>query len=365
MQEDGGKPVCPVCSCQAASPGGPVRHGPAGLAGAGVVSGQRLGRYEIIDEIGRGGMGVVCRARDLSSGVTVAVKLLPPGLHTSRGHVRSFLHEAEAVQRLRHRGIAMIHEVGCHGGRYYFSMDLVAGRSLASIVKAGTLLPEEAARLISEAARAVAAAHRAGIVHRDINPRNIMVRPDGSAVVLDFGLSAFFGEPDEHQGLIVGTPAYMSPEQAWADPGEPVGPGADVYSLGAVLYEAVTGRPPYSGVDGPAVVARVLAGAPPPPRTFSPGLSPRLEGVILKAMARRCAARYGSADALADDLELYRVGDSVRAARPGLAVALRSRLWRLRRRLGRWLLPAFCVLAGLALLAGLCTCLLLWALRRS
>ncbi len=344
-----------------------LRHDyrPKPLAGSGVVPGQRLGRYEVVEEIGRGGMAVVCRARDLSSGETVALKLLPPHMHSSREHVRAFLREADAVRRLTHPGIAAMREVGCHGGRYYFAMEHVAGSSLAGIIEQGRLLPEEAARIVSEAARAAAAAHRAGLVHRDLKPKNIMVDSGGRTVVLDFGLSALFGEPDEHDGRVVGTPAYLSPEQAAAGRSGPVGPASDVYSLGAVLYEAITGQAPYSGVDGPAIVAQVLRSSPPPPRTFSPGLAPRLEGVILKAMARKPNERYASADALAEDLDRFRVGDSVRAEKPGLAVRLRSGFWKVRRRAGRWAFPAVCVLAGLVAVIYLVVLVVLHYLGRS
>jgi serine/threonine-protein kinase len=340
-------------------------YSPRPLPDSGVVPGQRLGRYEVLDEIGRGGMAVVCRGRDLSSGEEVAIKLLPPRLHSSREHVRAFLREAEAIRRLRHRGIAAVREVGCHGGRYYFAMERVEGAPLARIIERGRLLAEEAARIVAEAARAVAAAHRAGVIHRDLKPRNIMVAPDGRAVVLDFGLSAFYGEPDENRGMVVGTPAYISPEQARARSEEPVGPATDVYSLGAVLYEAVTGQAPYTGVDGPTVVARVLRSSPPPPRTFSPGLNPRLEGIILKAMARRPEDRYAGAAELAADLERFRTGGPVQARRPGLTVELRSGIWKVRRRAGKWLFAAACVLAGLAVLIYVVALVVLHYMSRS
>lgn len=338
---------------------------PKPLPGSGVVPGQRLGRYEILEEIGRGGMAIVCRARDLADGTSVALKLLPPRMHSSREHVRAFLREADAVQRLQHRGLAAIREVGCHAGRYYFAMEHVEGASLARVIERGKLLPEEAARIVAESARAVAAAHRSGVIHRDIKPKNIMVAPDGRAVVLDFGLSALYGEPDENEGRVVGTPAYISPEQARARTAEPVGPATDVYSLGAVLYEAVTGQAPYSGVDGPTIVARVLRSSPPPPRTFSPGLNPRLEGIILKAMARKPADRYGGAEELAADLERFRVGDSVRAGKPGLATGLRSGIWKVRRRFGKWAFVAVCFLAGLAIVAYVIALVVLHYLGRS
>jgi len=331
--------------------------------GAGVAPGQRLGRYEILEEIGRGGMAVVCKAREVTSGEEVALKLLPPALHSSREHVRAFLREAAAVGRLHHPGIAAVREVSCHQGRYFFAMEHVEGRSLSGVIAAGRLLPEEAGRIVAEVARAVAAAHRAGVFHRDLKPQNIMVRKDGRAAVLDFGLSALFGDRPADGDQIVGTPAYMSPEQARGR--AQLGPAGDVYSLGAVLYEAVTGAPPYGGVNSAAIVARVRAGAPPPPRTFSPGLSPRLEGIILKAMERDPAARYPTADALADDLERYRAGNSVRAEKPGLAVGLRSGLWKAGRRARRWAFPALCVLAGLVLLAYLVAMLVLHRLGRA
>jgi serine/threonine protein kinase len=327
-----------------------------------VAPGQRLGRYEIVREIGRGGMAVVCQARDVTNGEPVALKLLPPALHASGEHVRAFLREAEAAGRLRHPGIAGIREAGCHQGRYFYAMEFVEGRQLSSVIAAGRLLPEEAARIVAEAARAAGAAHRAGVFHRDLKPHNVMVRKDGRAVILDFGLSALPGDRGTEPGQIVGTPAYMSPEQARGR--AELGPAGDVYSLGAILYEAVTGQPPYGGVDAAAIVARVRSGPPPPPRAFAPGLAPRLEGIILKAMDRNPERRYATAEELAEDLDRYRAGDSVRADRPGASVALRSGYWKIARRARRWLFPAFCVLAGAALVAYIVAMIVLHYLGR-
>jgi len=324
---------------------------PRPLPDSGVVPGQRMGRYEIIDEIGRGGMSVVCKARDVSSGKFVALKLLPPRMHSSRDHVRAFLREAETVQRIRHPGIAQVQEIGCRGGRYFLAMEFVDGIPLNQAITRGRLLPEEAARIVAEAARATGTAHQAGILHRDLKPKNIMVTPAGRTVVLDFGLSAFYDQPEENDGRIVGTPAYISPEQARVERSSPLTPATDVYSLGAVLYESVTGVPPYSGVDSPTIVARVLQGPPPPPRTFSPGLNPGLEGIILKAMAREPGDRYESASALAEDLDRFRMGSTVLARKPGLSVQFRSDIWKTRRRYGKWVFPVLCVLLGLAVLA--------------
>ena len=349
---DGRAAACRACghSFHPSVPIMPVaKHRVAAAPGAGVTGGQRLGRYEILEEIGRGGMAVVCKARDVASGEPVALKLLPPALHSSEEHVSAFLREARAVSKFRHPGVAAIREVGCHQGRYFFAMEHVEGRQLSSIIAAGRLLPEEAARIVAETSRAVGAAHRAGVFHRDLKPQNVMVRRDGSAVILDFGLSALLGERQEETGQIVGTPAYMSPEQARGR--AQLGPAGDVYSLGAMLYEAVTGQPPYGGVDAAAIVARVRSGPPPPPRAFAPGLAPRLEGIILKAMERDPRRRYAAADELADDLDRYRAGDSVRADKPGAAVALRTGYWKAARRVRRWLFPALCILAGLAIAA--------------
>ena len=275
---------------------------------------RRMGDYELINELGRGGMGVVYRARQLSLGRTVALKMILRGDLASATEIGRFRAEAEASARLDHPNIVSIFEVGAHDGQPFFSMQYVAGTTLAQRVAQGPIPSGEAAALLIPVCRAVAAAHRAGVLHRDLKPSNVLIDDAGSPYVTDFGLAKQMASHDgsvshapgslTHSGAILGTPGYMAPEQAAGQRGS-VGPATDVYSLGAVLYAMLTGRAPFQAASPVDTVLLVLEQDPPLPRLLNPQADPDLELIALKALQKPADLRYPSADALADDLEAY------------------------------------------------------------
>ena len=211
-----------------------------------------FGGFELLEEIGRGGMGVVYKARQKELDRTVAVKMILDSYLASEEHIRRFHEEAKAAARVEHSNIVHIHEVGQWNDQHYFAMEYIAGDSLAQKVACGEIDPDQAALLVQRVARAVDHLHRQGIVHRDLKPSNILVGEDGEPHVTDFGLAKVFCQegPATATGVIVGTPSYMAPEQAMAEM-EKVGPRSDVYSLGAILFELLTGTPALSGAAAP------------------------------------------------------------------------------------------------------------------
>jgi len=275
---------------------------------------RRMGDYELINELGRGGMGVVYRARQLSLGRTVALKMILRGELASPVEISRFRAEAEAAARLDHPHIVSIFEVGEHDNQPYFSMQYVQGTTLAQRLLDGPLPPAEAAKLLIPVCRAVAAAHRAGVLHRDLKPSNVLIDGSGRPYVTDFGLAKQFGTQAEgnpttdgsvtHSGAILGTPGYMAPEQAAGQRGS-IGPTTDVYSLGAVLYAMLTGRAPFQAASPVDTLLLVLEQDPPLPRILNPQADPDLELITLKALQKPADLRYATADALADDLEAY------------------------------------------------------------
>ena len=273
-----------------------------------------IGDYELLEEVGRGGMGVVFRARQISLDREVAVKMILRGRLASEIDLERFLTEASATARLQHPHIVPVYEVGDVDGRPFFSMKFVHGQTLADLLAAGPLSEREAARIISSISRAIAFAHRLGVLHRDLKPSNILIDRDGNALVTDFGLAKRFDSDDEltRSGVVVGTPSYMSPEQA-SGRRDSVGPGSDVYSLGCVLYHALTGRPPLVADNVMELMLLVMEQEPPPPRALRPRIDRDLEMIVIRCLQKPVDLRYDTADLLADDLDAYLKDERVSA----------------------------------------------------
>jgi serine/threonine protein kinase len=287
--------------------------------------------YEILGELGRGGMGVVYKARQTSLNRLVALKMILAGAHAGARELARFRTEAEAVARLQHPNIVQIYEVGTSAGRPYLALEFVAGGSLEECMDGRPWPAPQAAGLVETLARAIHHAHQHGIVHRDLKPANILLQrvkeekpasPDPSSFLLpkitDFGLAKRLaeegGEAPTRSGAVLGTPSYMAPEQAAGRVRE-VGPAADVYALGVVLYELLTGRSPFRGATPLETLEQVQTREPVPPRRLRPGLDRDLEVVCLKCLEKEPARRYPSALALAEDLRRYRGGEPIHACR--------------------------------------------------
>lgn len=275
----------------------------------------QIGDYELREELGRGGMGVVFRARQLSLGRDVAVKMILRGRLASDQDLQRFLSEASATARLQHPQIVPVYEVGDIDGRPFFSMKLIEGSSLADRLADGPLPERQVAQWIAVVARAIAYAHRQGIVHRDLKPSNILFDDNAVPMISDFGLAKRFGVEHDltRSGMLVGTPSYMSPEQA-SGRREDVGPASDIYSLGCVLYHALTGRPPLVADSVMELVMLVLEQDPTPPRALRPRLDRDLEMIVIRCLQKPPDLRYETADELANDLEAYLRDERVSAA---------------------------------------------------
>ena len=284
--------------------------------------------YELQEELGRGGMGIVYRARQLSLQRDVAVKLILRGTLASVDDLARFQAEAEAAGRLQHPHIVPIYEVANHAGRCYFSMQLVAGETLAERLADGPLPAAEAARLMATVARAIHYAHTQGVVHRDLKPANILIDAAGEPHVTDFGLAKQLdaGQSLTLSGAVLGTPAYMAPELASGDRGA-IGPACDVYSLGTILYALLTGRPPFQGPSPVDTVLMVLEQDPLPPRLLNRKLDRDLEMIVLKCLQKPPELRYASAATLADDLTAY-LHDEPISARSGQFSQVIARVFR-------------------------------------
>jgi serine/threonine protein kinase len=288
----------------------PAVGGPLGLV-------RYFGDYELLEEIARGGMGVVFRARQVSLNRVVALKMILAGELASADDVRRFRSEAEAAANLDHPHIVPIYEVGEHEGRQFFSMKFVEGGSLANQVERLTKKPKEVVALLAKVARAVHFAHQRGILHRDLKPANILLGPDKQPYVADFGLArridADVGQTGS--GVTVGTPSYMAPEQARGK--KLATTAADVYSLGAILYECLTGRPPFRAATPLDTLLQVMDVEPTLPTAVNPKADPDLSAVALKCLEKEPARRYASAETLADDLDRWLNGEPITARRAG------------------------------------------------
>ena len=265
-----------------------------------------LSGYEVMEVLGEGGMGVVYKARQVGLDRLVALKRLRPEILVGVDSVARFRREATAAARLRHTHIVPIFDVGLREGIPYYSMEYVEGGTLAVRLAAGSLDPATAARLVETLARAVHHAHEAGVVHRDLKPSNILLAPDlGKPKISDFGLAKLDDDATRtRSGAILGTPSYMAPEQADGDSSR-VGPSADVYALGAILYEALIGRPPFRGSTILETLEMVRTTEPTPPRRIRREISQDLETITLKCLEKSPDCRYASAQALAEDLRRH------------------------------------------------------------
>jgi serine/threonine-protein kinase len=277
----------------------------------------RFGDYLLKQELGRGGMGVVYRATQTSLGREVAVKMILRGQLASPADRQRFEAEAQAAARLDHPGIVPVYEVGEIDARPYFSMKFVHGTTLAQRLAEGPLPSRDAARMLAAVARAIHFAHMRGVLHRDLKPSNILLDEQGEPHVTDFGLAKQTSDAPTltKTGAVLGTPAYMAPEQA-AGAGGRVGPQSDVYSLGVILYHMLTGRPPFQAASPGEMVLLVLEQDPVPPRMLNPQADRDLEMICLRCLQKPMDLRYASAAALADDLEAYLNDESI-AARSG------------------------------------------------
>jgi WD40 repeat protein len=271
--------------------------------------------YEVLGELGRGGMGVVYKARQLALRRIVALKMVLTGAHAGEDERTRFRTEAEAVARLQHANIVQIYEIGEHQGRPYFALEFCAGGSLDRKLRGTPLPPREAASLVETIARAMHTAHRQQVIHRDLKPANVLLLEDGTPKISDFGLAKKLDDAGQTQsGAIMGTPSYMAPEQA-AGGVRHIGPAADVYSLGAVLYDLLTGRPPFKAATAMDTIMQVLHEEPVRPSQLQPRLPRDLDTIVLKCLQKEPRKRYASAADLADDLKRWLDGEPI-AARP-------------------------------------------------
>jgi serine/threonine protein kinase/Tfp pilus assembly protein PilF len=312
----------------------------------------RIPAYELLEVLGEGGMGVVYKARQRGLNRLVAVKMIRGDLPSRSDRLARFLIEAEAVARLHHSNIVQIYEIGEAGGAPFVSLEMLEGGSLDHRLASTPQPGREAAELVTTLARAVQVAHTAGIVHRDLKPSNILFTADGIPKITDFGLAKRL-EADSRQtesGQIMGSPSYMAPEQA-SGHSRDIGPAADVYALGAILYEMLTGHPPFKGETPVETVRMVLDADPVPPSRLVPRIERDLETICLKCLAKEPHKRYSSADDLAADLERYCKGETIHARRTPMLE--RGFKWSKRHPMRAGLLFLGATTAGLAVVAGL------------
>ena len=296
---------------------------------AGGYNGVTVAGYEVHGELGRGAMGVVYKARQVCLNRVVALKMVLAGAHAGPEFLARFAIEAQAVAQLQHPNIVQIYEVGESDGLPYFSLEFVDGGSLAQRIGGKPMPPRESAHVAELLAAAMASAHRHGVVHRDLKPANVLLTTDGMPKISDFGLAKRLDEDSGQtkSGTLMGTPSYMSPEQASGDT-HAIGPLADVYALGVILYEMLTGRTPYVGVSILDTLQLIRSQEPLPPGRLVPKIPQDLETICLKCLQKEQAKRYAGADELAADLHRFLDGEPIKARPVGPA----ERAWRWCRR---------------------------------
>jgi len=271
------------------------------------------GRYRVGRELGRGGMAKVFEGTDTVLGRTVAIKVLSPQFADDEGFVQRFRREAQAAARLSNPNVVSVFDTGADGGVHYIVMEYVEGRTLADyLAGGGRIMPDRAIEIAESVCGALSAAHAQGVIHRDIKPGNIMLTPTGQVKVADFGIARMTttAETVAQTAAVLGTASYLSPEQAQ---GQPVDGRSDIYSLGCVLYEMVTGRPPFLGDSPVTVASKQVLEQPTPPSKLNGDVTPDLDAVILRTLAKNPANRYQSAEELRADLERVRQGLPVEA----------------------------------------------------
>ena len=333
LSNDAADGFCPSCMLEGALRLSPQESQNADFEDSAALP--RLGEFELLNEIARGGMGVVYRARQVSLNRIVAVKLILVGQFAEKPAIQRFKSEAASAAKLRHPHIVAIHEIGEHSGQHYFSMEYVDGPNLADFMRQQPISIRQAAQLVKKIAEAVHYAHEQGIVHRDLKPSNILIDPLLEPRITDFGLARDLQSDSDLTltGQVLGSPNYISPEQA---SGQPAGPASDIYSLGAILYHLLTGRPPFAAETPTATLHQVATADPISPRVLNPSVARDLETICRKCLEKGADKRYRDAGALAEDLRRFlehlpitakAVSPAERAARwcrrkPALASAL-------------------------------------------
>lgn len=319
LDSDSTRRALPRDPAASKSPDGPTMLRTKGQVKAPARGTLVVAGYDIIGELGRGGMGVVYKARQLGLNRLVALKMVLAAKHAGPQELARFRHEAEVVAQLQHPNIVQVHEVGESDGRPYFSLELVEGGSLAGQLKGVPWSARHASQLLQKLATAMDAAHQRGIIHRDLKPANVLIAADGTPKITDFGLAKRLDDSagPTQSGAILGTPSYMAPEQAGGKLKE-IGPPTDVYALGAILYELLTGRPPFRAETPWETVTQVMHQEPVPPCRIQPNLPRDLETICLKCLQKQPGQRYESTKLLADDLGRFLAGDPIKARAVGL-----------------------------------------------
>jgi WD40 repeat protein/serine/threonine protein kinase len=276
----------------------------------------RIGNYQILEEVGRGGMGVVYRARQTTLSRIVAIKMILAGEHAGLRERARLRIEAEAAAQLVHPNVVQVYEIGEHEGLPFLVLEYVGGGSLTRMLRGMPQAFRWSARLTEVLARAIHVAHRRGIIHRDLNPSNILMAPDGTAKISDFGLAKILFDDSgvSLNGVFLGTPSYMAPEQVSGE-GKDIGPATDTYALGAILYEMLTGTAPFRGLTPMETLCQVMEADVVPPSRLRHGVPEDLETICLKCLDRDPSRRYASAEDLADDLRRYQESQPIRALR--------------------------------------------------